>query len=426
MSARYDVTKLRADFPVLSRTIDGQPLLYLDSAATALKPTAVIRDERAYSELYTANIHRGRHLLSEEASTAYEAVRQRAARFLNASPSSIVFVKNATEGLNLVARGLGLQKSDRVLTSVAEHHSNLVPWMRQANVCFIERDPLQPLTTDAVRQALDTFRPRVLTLGHASNVTGVIEPIAEICALARSQGVMVVVDASQSAPHLPLDVQALGCDFLALSGHKMLGPTGTGVLWGRYELLDKLEPLVLGGGTVQRVTAQGYELKALPHRLEAGTPNVAGVIGLGTAMGYLQDLGFDAIAAHEEALANHMEEELARIPGLRVIMSRPKPRLALAQIAPVSQHISPDELASMLSDTHNIMVRSGYHCAHPLFDRLGLGQGAHRPTSTPPPTRSRNSPTRSERSSRASEPRRCSEIRASNERWRRAEMIATW
>lgn len=372
------LTKLRADFPVLARTIDGQPLLYLDSAATALKPAAVIRDERAYSEVYTANIHRGRHLLSEEASMAYEAARQRAARFLNAAPSTIVFVKNATEGLNMVARGLGLRKTDRVLTSMTEHHSNLVPWMREASVCFIERDPLQPLSPEAVSKALETFRPRVLTLSHASNVTGIIEPIAEFCRVAKSQGVLVVVDASQSAPHMRLDVEAMGCDFLAFSGHKMLGPTGTGVLWGRHELLDKLEPLVLGGGTVQRVTASGYELKAIPHRLEAGTANVAGVIGLATAMSYLQDIGFDALAAHEEALASRMEEELAPIPGLRLIMSRHKPRLALAQIVAESQRLDPNELASMLSNTYNIMVRSGYHCAHPMFDSLGLSQGATR------------------------------------------------
>jgi len=372
------LARLRADFPILSRTIDGQPLVYLDSAATALKPSAVIRDERAYSESYTANIHRGRHLLSEEASSAYEAARQCAARFLNASPSSIVFVKNATEGLNMVARGLGLQKTDRVLTSIAEHHSNLVPWMREASVWFIERDPLQPLSPDDVLEALKTFRPRVLTLSHASNVTGIIEPILEICHMAKSEGVITVVDASQSAPHLSLDVEAMGCDFLAFSGHKMLGPSGTGVLWGRYELLDKLDPLVLGGGTVQRVTASGYELKAVPHRLEAGTPNVAGVIGLAAAMSYLRAIGFDAIGAHEEMLARSLEEELGQIPGVRVIMSRHKPRLALAQIVPDSQGFNADDLASLLSNTYNIMVRSGYHCAHPLFDHLGLSQGAIR------------------------------------------------
>lgn len=380
MNTRVDdrMERLRADFPVLSRTIDGQPLLYLDSAATALKPAAVIRDERAYSELYTANIHRGKHLLSEEASSAYEAARQRTARFLNAAPSSIVFVKNATEGLNLVARGLGLRKTDRVLTSIVEHHANLLPWMREASLVFIDRDPLQPLSLDAVQKALEAFRPRVLTLSHASNVTGVIEPIADICRLAKSQDVVTVVDASQSAPHLPLDVEAIGCDFLAFSGHKMLGPTGTGVLWGRHQQLDSLEPLVLGGGTVQRVTASGYELKALPHRLEAGTPNVAGVIGLATAMGYLQGIGFDAIAVHEEMLASRMEDELSHIPGLRLIMSRHQPRLALAQIIPASPRLTPDELASLLSNTYNIMVRSGHHCAHPLFDALGLSQGSTR------------------------------------------------
>jgi cysteine desulfurase/selenocysteine lyase len=370
--------EIRSDFPLLQRRVDGRPLVYLDSAATSLKPDAVIRAERAYSEEYTANIHRGIHLLSEEASAAYEAARHRTARFLKADPSSVVFVKNATEGLNLVARGIGLTKSDRVLTSLAEHHSNLLPWMREATMRFVERDPLLPLDPAKVLQAVETHRPRVLALSHASNVTGIIEPIAEICQALRGREVLVVVDASQSAPHLPLDVVGLGCDFLAFSGHKMLGPPGTGVLWGRKDLLEGLAPLVLGGGAVTVVSGSHYELKPIPYRFEAGTPNIAGVIGLAAAMDFLDRVGFESIAAYEEMLAAKMETELSNVPGTRLIMSTQRRRLALAEVVLTSSRLGPDEVALMLSDTFKIMVRSGFHCAHPLFEQLGLTRGAVR------------------------------------------------
>ncbi len=370
--------RLRADFPLLERRVDGSPLLYFDSAATALKPRAVIQAERRYSEEFTANIHRGKHLLSEEASSAYDGARRRAARFVGGDPACVVFVSNATEGINLVARGLGLGKSDRILACVTDHHSLLLPWMREACLRFIERDPLAPLRPEVVLKAVEEHRPRVLVLSHASNVTGIIEPIADICKVVKNRDVLVLVDASQSAPHIPLDVRSLGCDFLVFSGHKMLGPTGTGVLWGRRELLETIEPLSLGGGTVERVTTSGYTLKNIPFRFESGTPNIAGVVGLAAAMDYLEALGFDAIAAHEEALADRMEVELRRLPKVRLLMSPAKPRLALAQLVLESPLPGPDELALMLSDSFKIMVRSGFHCAHPFFDRLSLPHGAVR------------------------------------------------
>lgn len=370
--------RARADFPLLQRRVEGKPLIYLDSAATALKPQAVIRAERAYEEEFTANIHRGQHLLSEEASWAYENARRRVASFLKTTPQSIVFVKNATEALNLVARGLGLGKSDRALASISDHHSLLLPWMREASLLFLERDPLAPLDPQKVLDSVRRHEPRVLLLSHASNVTGIIEPVAEICALVKPLGVVVVVDATQTVAHLPLDVDKLGCDFLAFSGHKMLGPTGTGVLWGRSESLGKLEPLALGGGAIQRVLPDGYELKECPYRFEAGTPNISGVLGLAAAMDYLEELGFDAIVAHDQVLADRIERETAGIPGMHTIMSPACPRLAIAQVVLDTPALGPEDLSLMLSDGHKIMTRAGFHCVHLLFDHLALAHGAVR------------------------------------------------
>lgn len=372
------MAQVRADFPLLRRRVDGKPLIYLDSAATALKPRTVLQAERAYEEDFTANIHRGQHLLSEEASSAYENARRRTAGFLKTRPQSIVFVKNATEALNLVARGMGLQKSDRVLASVSDHHSLLLPWMREASLLFLDRDPLAPLDPQAVLDSVRKHSPRVLLLSHASNVTGIIEPVAEICALCKPHGVMVVVDATQTVAHLPIGVEALGCDFLAFSGHKMLGPTGIGVLWGQAERLEALQPLTLGGGAIQRVLTDGYQLKECPYRFEAGTPNISGVLGLAAAMDYIEALGFDAIAAHDQLLADRIARETADIPGMHTIMSPACPRLAIAQVVLDTPALGPEDLSLMLSDGYQIMTRAGFHCVHLLFDHLALARGAVR------------------------------------------------
>jgi cysteine desulfurase / selenocysteine lyase len=372
------VAQLRADFPLLQRRVDGKPLIYLDSAATALKPHAVLQAQRAYEEDFTANIHRGQHLLSEEASSAYENARRRVASFLKTTPQSIVFVKNATEALNTVARGMGLNKSDRVLASISDHHSLLLPWMREASLLFLERDPLAPLDPQAVLDSVRRHHPRALLLSHASNVTGIIEPMAEICALCKPHGVTIVVDATQTVAHLPLDVGALGCDFLAFSGHKMLGPTGTGVLWGAAEPLEKLDPLTMGGGAVQRVLPDGYELKECPYRFEAGTPNISGVLGLAAAIDYIDALGFETIAAHDQVLADRIARETADIPGMHTIMSPARPRLAIAQVVLDTPALGPEDLSLMLSDGYKIMTRAGFHCVHLLFDHLALARGAVR------------------------------------------------
>jgi cysteine desulfurase/selenocysteine lyase len=271
-----------------------------------------------------------------------------------------------------------LQKSDCVLASISDHHSLLLPWMREASLLFVERDPLAPLDPQAVLDSVKRHRPRVLLLSHASNVTGIIEPVAEICALCKPLGVVVVVDATQTVAHLPLDAEALGCDFLAFSGHKMLAPTGTGVLWGQAERLEELEPLCVGGGAVARVLATGYELKECPYRFETGTPNISGVLGLAAAMDYLETLGFDTIAAHDQILADRIERETADLPGMHTIMSPSRPRLALAQLVLDTPALVPEDLSLMLSDGYKIMTRAGFHCAHLLFDHLALARGAVR------------------------------------------------
>lgn len=372
------VDAIRADFPILKRIVDGMHLTYLDSAVTTLNPQIVIDSEQKYSTDYTANIHRGIHLLSEEASAAYEDARRRVARFLNADFCSVVFTKNATESINMVARGLGLQKNDRVLTTISEHHSNILPWMREAKLQLLDRDPMQPLDPASLEEAIKKHPPRILALTHASNVTGVIEPIAELCRSAKKHGVSVLVDASQSVAHFPLDLTDIGCDFLVFSGHKILGPTGVGVLWGQAEALKNLEPLVVGGGMVDRVSLKGYTLKELPYALEAGTPNIVGAIGLAAAINYLDQVGLSMIADYEEQLSDVLENELSEIPGLKLLMARTKPRLALAQLSVVSPVPSVDDLAEILSNTHKIMVRSGFHCAHPFFDHQQLKSGTLR------------------------------------------------
>jgi len=368
---------VRRHFPLLERRIDGRPIIYLDSAATGLKPRAVLDAEAAYSRQYSANVHRGKHALSEEASEAYEGGRRRIAMRLGVQPRHVIFVRGATEGLNMVARGLRLERGDTVLLPIGEHHSNIVPWMREASVHWLEAHPCEPLDVEAVIRAIEATRPRVLSFAHASSVTGAIHPVREICAAARERGVLTCIDASQSAPHLRIDVAEIGCDFLTFSGHKCLGPTGIGVLTGTQSALAGLDPLLLGGGCIDRVTETGFTLKELPYRLEAGTPNISGAIGLAAALDFLHDIGFDTIGRHQGDLADALADALPRRNGL-VLMSAASPRLALGSLGIVSNRVKPDDVAVALSMSYGIMVRSGFHCAHPLFDRFGHANGALR------------------------------------------------
>ena len=369
---------LSEDFPLLKRRIDGQPIVYFDSAATTLKPACVIDAENHYNSFMTANIHRGKHTLSEEASQAYEDARTDVASFLNTKAANIVFVKNATEGLNTLANGLGLNKQDKILIPLSEHHSNIVPWMRSADPVFFEGDPCNSIDPQELKAALEYHCPKVVTFSAMSNVTGTINPIRELSKIAREYGVISVVDASQWVGHFPTDVNEIGCDYLVFSGHKMLGPTGIGVLYGTEEGLNQLSPLVLGGGCIERVTLDGYSLKKPPYRFEAGTPPIASAIGLAAAIKYLNRIGFTEIQNHEQLLAEKLTgifKNLLNHTGVYVNVSS---EIALASFSLTNVPLHPDAISTALSENYKIMTRSGHHCAHPLFDAIKLQLGSVR------------------------------------------------
>ena len=363
----------RADFPLLEREIDGRPIAYLDSASTAPKPRPVIEAVLDCYRRHTANVHRGVHVLAEEASEAYEAARTEVASFLNAAPDEIVFTRNSTEGVNLVAHGLGLGADDEVVVTALEHHSNFLPWRAAARTVAVGLGDDGLPRYDEVERALSPHT-RLLALAQVPNTTGVVAPVERWVALARERGVPLLVDAAQSASHLPIDVRALDCDFLVLSGHKLLGPSGIGVLYGKRERLAGLALYQTGGGMVRRHTDEGFTPHDVPQRFEAGTPNIEGAVGLGAAVGYLRTLGMDAVRAHSLALGRHLVEGLREIPGARIVAgSAPVDRrIGLAAFTLAAPGLGQEAVARLLCDRYGILLSGGYHCAHVLHDRLGL------------------------------------------------------
>ena len=375
-----DVERIRADFPILHRTFHGHPLVYLDSAATSQKPKSVLDAEsRFYSET-NANVHRGVYALSVEATDAYEAARERVARFLHAKdPSEIVFVRGTTEALNLAASSLGqsvLHRGDHVVSTVMEHHSNIVPWHFLREQLGIELDFVDIDSDGRLRlDQLDGFlgpKTKVVTVTHASNVLGTVNPVREIADRAHAAGALVVVDAAQSAPHRPIDVQKLGADLLAFSGHKVLGPMGIGVLWGRADLLARMPPASGGGEMIQEVHQDRVSYREPPARFEAGTPNVAGAVALSTALDYLEAVGWDEVADHERRLHEHAVEEAARRFGGKLKIYGP-PDTADRQgvMSFALEGVHPHDVAELL-DADGIAVRAGHHCCQPLMERLGV------------------------------------------------------
>jgi cysteine desulfurase / selenocysteine lyase len=374
-----DVARVRADFPILSRSFHGHPLAYLDSAATSQKPRSVIlAEDRYYSEI-NANVHRGVYALSIEATDAYEAARARVGEFLHATdPSEVVFVRGTTEAINVVATSLGrsvLRRGDRVVATTMEHHSNIVPWhmlREQAGIDleFVDVDDEGRLRLEELDRLLDR-RTKVVTVTHASNVLGTVNPVREIADRAHAVGALVVVDAAQSAPHRPVDVEALGADFLAFSGHKVLGPMGIGVLWGRAELLAKLPPSAGGGEMISEVHQDRVAYREPPARFEAGTPNVAGAVGLSAALDYLASLGWDQIAEHEHRLYERACRAAEDFEGrLRIYgPSNGVDRQGLLSFSLDGVH--PHDVAELL-DADGIAVRAGHHCCQPLMDRLAV------------------------------------------------------
>lgn len=363
----------RADFPLLQRRIDGLPLTHLDSASTTPKPDCVIDAVTRYYREYTANVHRGVHVLSEETTDAFERARQEVASFINAEPSEIVFTRNSTEGINLVAHGLGLDDGNEVVITAIEHHSNFMPWRLQARAVPVGLDPDGTPRYGEIRKRLSP-RTRLVSLAHVSNTLGVVAPVEAWIAAAHEHGVPVLLDASQSASHLPLDVKALDCDFLVLSGHKLLGPSGIGVLYGKREQLELLRPYQVGGGMVKRHGDDAYTLQDIPWRFEAGTPNIEGAIGLGAAVSYLRRIGMDAVQAHSHDLGRHLVEQLSTLPDTEILgCTAPQARrLGLATFVMKTPGLGQESLARLLCDRYQILVSGGFHCAHILHDRLRL------------------------------------------------------
>lgn len=384
-----EVEAIRADFPALGETVNGEPLAYLDSGATAQRPRSVLDAERDFLEHRNAAVHRGAHTLAALATEDYEDARARVAGFVGAHPDEIVWTSNATDALNLVAYGMAnashgrggvaarrfaLKPGDEIVVTEAEHHANLIPWQELAAVTgatlhYIPVDDDGIYTVDDVA-AFVGDRTRIVALAHVSNVTGFVAPVNEIVALAHTHGALVVLDACQSVPHRSLDVAALGVDFAAFSGHKMLGPTGIGVLYGRAELLNALPPFRTGGSMITTVTMETSEFLPAPQRFEAGTQPVSQAIALAEAVRYLQHVGMDRIEAHEEVLADRMLRGLAEIPGIRTVgptIGVPRAGLVSFDTAGVHAH----DVGQYL-DAQGIAVRVGHHCAQPLHRRLGL------------------------------------------------------
>jgi len=371
-----DIGQLRKDFPILSQRVRGKPLVYLDNAATSQKPRSVIDAVGRFYAAENANIHRGVHVLSERATVAYEAARERVARFLNAaSPGEIIFTRGTTEGINLVAQSWGrgtLHPGDEILVTVMEHHSNLVPWQLLAGQtgATVRAVPI----TDAGELDLDAFdrllgdRTRLLAVAHVSNALGTINPVQALVARARERGVVTLVDGAQSAPHMPVDVQAIGCDFFAFSGHKAFGPTGVGVLYGRGALLERMPPWQGGGDMIETVTLEGSTFAPPPARFEAGTPMIAEVIGLGAALDYIGSLGFEPIMAWEHDLLAYATEQVGGLAGIRLIGTA---REKASVLSFVVEGVHPHDVGAVLDD-EGVAIRAGHHCAQPVMRRLGL------------------------------------------------------
>jgi cysteine desulfurase / selenocysteine lyase len=376
VAAGFDVEKIRADFPVLKQTVHGMPLVYLDSAATAQKPFAVIDAIRKFHEVDCANIHRGVHELSQRSTAAYEETRTKTQKFLNArTEQELIFVRGTTEAINLVSSSWGrknVQAGDEIVISAMEHHSNIVPWQmlceeKNAVLRVIPMNDRGELLLDEYEKLLGP-RTRMVAVAHVSNALGTINPVRQIIEMAHRAGALVLIDGAQAAPHLKVDVQALDADFYTLSGHKICGPTGIGILYGKTRLLNAMPPYQGGGDMIRTVTFEKTTYNDLPYKFEAGTPNIAGGIGMGAALDYLTNIGLDKIAAYEHELLLYGTALLEQIPGLRLIGTA---RDKAAVLSFVIEGIHPHDIGTVL-DRQGIAVRTGHHCAQPVMDRFQI------------------------------------------------------
>ncbi|HWD10210.1 MAG TPA: SufS family cysteine desulfurase [Solirubrobacteraceae bacterium] len=373
---------VRADFPIFARRFDGRELIYLDSGATSQKPQVVIDAQAEHLRSHNANVHRGVYALAQEADAAYDSARKRIAAFVNAQPRSTIFTKNVTEAINLVAYSWGrahVGPGDAVLITQMEHHANLVPWQvlcreRAAELRYLEVDERGELSLQALEAELARGDVKLVAFAHVSNVLGTINPVAEMTARIRAAGALSLVDGAQAVPQMPVDLEALGADFYGWTGHKALGPTGVGVLHGRPEILEEMEPFLTGGDMIASVDFQSVSWNELPYKFEAGTPPVAEAVGLGAAVDYLSELGMERVRSHERALTAYMLERLAEVPGLRVVgPPEAERRGGLASFT--LEGIHPHDVAELV-DRGGVCIRAGHHCAQPLMRCLGVGATA--------------------------------------------------
>jgi cysteine desulfurase/selenocysteine lyase len=373
---------VKADFPIFARRFDGRELIYLDSGATSQKPAVVIDALAEHLRSHNANVHRGVYALAQEADAAYDGARRRVAAFVGAQPRTTVFTKNVTEAINLVAYSWGranVGAGDAILITQLEHHANIVPWQmlcreRGATLRYLEVDDRGELSLEQLDSELARGDVRLVAFSHVSNVLGTIVPVAEMTARIRTAGALSLVDGAQAVPHMPVDVDAIGADFYVWTGHKALGPTGVGVLHGRAELMEAMEPFMTGGDMISSVDFQTATWNELPYKFEAGTPPIAEAVGLGAAVDYLSTLGMDRVRAHEQALTAYMLERLAEVPGLRVVgPPEPERRGGLASFT--VQGIHPHDVAE-LAGRGGVCIRAGHHCAQPLMRCLGVGATA--------------------------------------------------
>jgi len=370
-SSGFDVCGIRKDFPILG------DIIYLDNAATSFSPEPVIAAMNEFEHTYRSNVGRGVHRLTRIATQRYWHAHEKVAGFIGAPSGVTVFTKNTTEAINMVAAGLPWKAGDRVVTTILEHHSNLLPW-RNLKKQGVELDviginPDYSLDLDALEKAI-TPSTRLVAVTHASNVLGVVTPVEEIARICHDHGALLLVDGAQSVPHMPVDISRIGCDFFAFSGHKMLGPTGTGVLWMKK---PDLEPFIVGGGMVDTVTENGYTAAEGYQKYEAGTPNIAGGIGLGVAVDYLTEIGMETIRKHEERLTARLIHGLRQLKGVQVYAPEP-PTDRIGVVSFTVDNLHPHEVAQQLDESAEILVRSGHHCCQPLVERLGLPEGTVR------------------------------------------------
>jgi len=372
----FNVQRIRADFPLLARTVHGKPLVYFDNANTSQKPAAVIDAVDRYYREYNANVSRAVHFLGEEATSAYEGARDKLAAFINASSrNELVLTSGTTQATNLVAYSYALprlQPGDAIVTTVMEHHANIVPWqlVAQRAGATVKPAPIDERGELIVERFIELLTPEVklACVAHVSNVLGTVNPVREIARECRKRGIPLLVDGSQAVPHRPVDVQALGCDFYALTGHKMLAPTGTGALWAKKEHLAAMPPFFGGGEMIREVRFDGTTFAEPPHKFEAGTPNIAGFVGLSAAIDYYRALGFDAIHAHEQDLLAYATARLREVPGLRIFGEAAEKEPVISFLLEGAQAT---DLATLL-DLQGVAVRSGHHCAHPLMQFYGV------------------------------------------------------